>query len=543
MDGPRRPLASAARRTRNVYRRPLLFIVVATSVFVTSLIVLALVPREAQRAARAAMPLPSEFRDTVEAERRLAEAMAGASAADSALRQARAFALAARNAALADTLPTALRPRRDSLAAALAALAELEQRAEDAPLVASYRALGSLPQLQSERLVRSLLDSLAQIEKARQDLGAATGADPIFVALTSRATEIGKEIQGIAAERHGALARELDAMTPRRSAVIVPDTAALVRAQDSTVAAAARARAELDAARRANASAEARAERARETAAIGAAPLAMLGAALVLGVAVGFGVSFTLEVRRPHVADAAEAASLAGAPVLATVAGRAGEQQRRRAADREVPPLIDLASEVYPALFAQLADRQFRLPLVVITGDDPMVAATIAANLAAAIARQARGVLLVDTDAGAQAVAAAVRVPAAPGLSDVLAGLVEWPQAVCAVVVGRERTMDVLASGTRDASVGAGGTDERLTGLMEHLGRRYETIVATASARRGGSVHGVVASGVPVVLSLRAASTPAAVVRDLVSLVAARGATLRGVVLWARGDPLPGVDE
>ena len=118
------------------------------------------------------------------------------------------------------------------------------------------------------------------------------------------------------------------------------------------------------------------------------------------------------------------------------------------------------------------------------------------------------------------------------------------------VVVGRERTMDVLASGTRDASraQGAGsaeseaagemGTAGELDAILEHLRRRYESILVNAPARRGAELHQVVGEAMILLLCVRTARTSTAVLRDLVGEIARRGAVLRGLVIWERPDPV-----
>src|SRR5437764_6949348 len=59
--------------------------------------------------------------------------------------------------------------------------------------------------LGSDPCVRALLDPLAEVDKDREGFGTSGGADPVFVALTSRATEIGRAIQVIAEQRRDTL--------------------------------------------------------------------------------------------------------------------------------------------------------------------------------------------------------------------------------------------------------------------------------------------------------------------------------------------------
>jgi len=550
-DGREVTPGTLGRRARNVYRRPLLFGVVAVSVFMVTLIVLLLIPREAQRAAQVAganAPNPGERRDTANLVRHLQAVEQLAHIADST--RVAALELSRQRAAAVDTLSPDERARHDSLSAAIASLAALIQRAGNAPLPASYRALGESREMREDPRVKGMLDSLAAIEKARSDLGPSGEVDPIFVALTSRGTEIGKGLVAIAAERAGELRREAARLVPRPPPSSTVDTAAMRIMRDSLAGVSASVRQELANARQVNAMVDARAERARRVAALGATPLAMLAAALVMGLAIGFGVSFAFELQRPHVADGVEAVAIAGAPVLARLTDAPPATARRRTADREVPPLIEQGADAYRMLYTQLADRSFNLPFVVVVGDEPLTTATVAANLAAAAARQVRTVLLVDTDAVAQSVTWVTRTPGGRGLADVVSGGLSWPEAIVGVVVGRERTMDVLATGTTDASRvhgagnagpdAAGGAEAERTpdAILDHLRRRYESIVVNAPASRGAELHHVVSASTTVLLCVRTARTPASVLRDLAGEIARRGAVLRGLVLWDQPDPV-----
>ena len=113
-----------------------------------------------------------------------------------------------------DTLPLDIRLKRDSLAEAMGSLARLLRRTEEAPLVASWRALGASPLLQRSARVRQIVDSLVEVDRSRSDFGAAGGVDPIFVALTARAAELGKELEGIAEARRASLRAEMDRLPP-----------------------------------------------------------------------------------------------------------------------------------------------------------------------------------------------------------------------------------------------------------------------------------------------------------------------------------------
>ena len=53
----------------------------------------------------------------------------------------------------------------------------------------------------SSARARLLLDSLTEVEREREAFGTTGGADPVYVALTSRAAEIGRAIQAVGQSR------------------------------------------------------------------------------------------------------------------------------------------------------------------------------------------------------------------------------------------------------------------------------------------------------------------------------------------------------
>ena len=64
---------------------------------------------------------------------------------------------------------------------------DLPLRADNAPLLGSFRALAEAPQMRGDPRVKQLLDSLVEIERERESFNAVGGVDPVFVALTARA--------------------------------------------------------------------------------------------------------------------------------------------------------------------------------------------------------------------------------------------------------------------------------------------------------------------------------------------------------------------
>ena len=133
-----------AARARNALRRVVVFGIVGGVVFISALIAFVLVPRNASRkalAVAAKIEARTDSGPTVAARDRY---LAELNVTDSVLNATRR-ALIPVPAAVIDTFPPAVRAQRDSLSAELATLNRLIDRAENAPLPTSYRALAASP--------------------------------------------------------------------------------------------------------------------------------------------------------------------------------------------------------------------------------------------------------------------------------------------------------------------------------------------------------------------------------------------------------------
>ena len=129
-------------RSRNASRRFAVMGIVGGLVFIASLIAFVLVPRQATRAAVRVSATIEERPDsnrTVAVRNRAAAQIA---AADSMLNAARRI-VAPPPAAVIDTFPPEAIAQRQALAAEVATLSRLIDRADNAPLPASYRALAT----------------------------------------------------------------------------------------------------------------------------------------------------------------------------------------------------------------------------------------------------------------------------------------------------------------------------------------------------------------------------------------------------------------
>jgi Mrp family chromosome partitioning ATPase len=440
--------------------------------------------------------------------------------------------------ATADTLPPALAARRDSLTAQDAELSKALQRAEMSPLATSYRALASLRELRDDPRVVVLLDSLGDVERARVAFGEGGGVDPIYVALTARLNAIGRSIEGIADGRRAAARAELQQLGgsgPSAPAVLAAVQRTHAR-RDSIVAVDSMARLELAGNRQTVTTLHARAERARELANVGAPPIDLLAASLVLGAALGFAVTFGVEVFKPRVADGDEAERMTGVRTLAVITPSPPNPERmRRKTDRTLSPLINASSTDYRLLYLGLAGTG--LPLVTVTGDESDVVATIASNIAIAGALDSRSTLLVDADPHTAAASGIVAARLAPGVSDVLAGAVSWPEAIVPVVVGRDRSLDVIPAGSDPSAAwpaehGSRLSAEALRAELSRLARRYDLLVIAAPAGLAQVGPDSVLPGRDVVLTARVAYTTLANLTAAATALRSSGMQLRGTVLW-----------
>jgi Mrp family chromosome partitioning ATPase len=525
-----------AARARNALRRVVVFGIVGGVVFIAALIAFVLVPRNASRKALAVAAQIEAKTDSSPAVAARDRYLAEVTAVDSALDGARRAANPA-PVPVIDTFPPAVRAQRDSLGIELARLNRLIDRAENAPLPTSYRALAASPEVAADPKVRILLDSLAGIERDRNAFGAVGTVDPVYLALTSRANAIGRSIQAVADAKRGEIRGKLALIRPTPAPVPKPtitvDTAKLLAqratAQQSYSAAARQA----DQISTKNSRIDRESARARELSNVGAPPWAMLAAAVVLALAVGFAASFGTELKRPHIADPREAEQVSGARVLTVI--RPPEvvvERSRRQADVEAPPLIDVVSESYRTLYLHIASVEASVPIVTITGDDPGIVATVAANLAASAAYEARSTLLVDVDPTTCSVASVLRVRPDPGLSGIITGSSTWPEAIVPTTIGRDRPLDVLPSGTRRSGLPETNVVEEVKKELARMQRRYDFIIIAAPTSYVQRSASSIIPAPDVIFCARIAHTTVGGLKTAVDTL--RGADMRihGLVLW-----------
>ncbi len=530
-------------RAKNASRRYAVMGIVGGLVFIAALIAFVLVPRQATRAAVRVSATLEERPDSNRTVALRNRGSAEIATADSMLASARRMVVPA-PMPVADTFPPEVVAQRNALADEVATLNRLIERADNAPLPSSYRALAQAPSLASDAAVRALLDSLSEIERERDAFGTVGGVDPVYVALTSRATAVGRSIQAIAEERRNAARQQLAVLrppAPRPVPRVRVDTAKFLAQRDAgqrTYAEAVRDLAEISAT---NERIDRESSRARDLANVGAPPLAMLAAALVLALALGFAASFIFELKRPSIADAREAEQVTGVRVLSVIEPTEFISERsRRQADISGPPLIDVVSESYRRLYLHLAATEANVPIVTVAGDDAAIVATVASNIAAAAAFEARSTLLVDVDPMTSTIANVFRIPSNPGLTGIISGSSDWAGSIVSTTIGRDRALDVLPSGTKKLGATDTAVAERIRGDFARMERRYDLIVIAAPT---GYVQGGPASIIPgpdVVLCARLAHTRITRLRRSVNGLRALDHRIHGLVLW--NDDMPVIE-
>ena len=494
------------------------------------------------RTQREVTPAPTFPRpDTLSVAASAALARIRLASAESALVVARAQVAAdsaeAAERLAADTLPGFGRAIADSLEWRLRTLDRLRLRTVQAPLPASYRALAEAPELRGDPRIQALVDSLTDIERERQAFGAVGGVDPVFVALTSRANDLGRAIVAIADEHRGAIQAQLQPQAPPVAAAPPVDTSAPSALRDS-------ARTALDAAngellrRRATARlVDEEERRARARASAVAPPVAMLASAFVLSAVIGFAVALFGELRKPRVSDANELERYLGVRVLSTIETAMPTSDRgRREADRAAPPYFDPGAEGYQLAFLAIATENPEMLIVTITGDHPGITAVIACNMAAVAADEARNTLVVDLDPTCSA-SAALRVSASPGVVDVVQSRSTWPDVTIPATVGRDKSISLVPYGV-DARASAAEIIALVREGAERFGRYYDAVFLLASAAD-------VAAGLPaalpapeVVYCAQPGITPLRQLRAALQKIRASGGVVRGIVLWHAERPL-----
>lgn len=561
ISSPRRAAWMTA-RARNAAKRGGLVASIGLLAVTVTLLLLVLLPREVNRSVRARVDaLPAQL-DTM-------PLLANLTGATDRLRNAEA-SLQALRVAYVDRVASATANPAGPAAAAQVTATGPEQsdarrdlmlrvaRARSAPLVENFRAVGDAEFLRSDAPVRVLLDSLNEVNRDREAYAALGGPDARYAAMTARLMTFGQRLVLIAEQRlasnqgrvavapvisaDSSKAVPIDSLTPRIDTTMLAQGVPF--AADSTVDREARdvldsakvklqaAEQTLKAARETNVTTTRERERAEAGAPARVPPVAMLVAALVLGLAVGYGVAFYREVKHPRIADAAEAERVTDTRVIVHTgpSQSARNMRNRRESDDAVPPVVDTASESYQLLHVTLTGFGDTSREVQVVSHDAAIGATVGVNLAVAAARDSRSTLLVDTSAPYSMVARMLHGAKPRSRRDTgVAGLAGTSAAlrtqVARVRVGRDLFIDSVSQNA------AASPDELLELAHEH----DFTVVVRAETPDGSS--GDTAAATDVILCVRVGVTSLAWIASKAAEAREHNQRLRAVLLWSTHAP------
>lgn len=527
-------------RATNVLRRPRRLLTLGIATFVAVLGGYIAFPLGVDKARQIRPARLAAAQDTIGPMRELLHARTEVLRIDSALAVAR---VPAETPVVVPFLTADQRRQRDSLGTQIAQLSALVQRASTSPLAESYRALAGAPALRGDAGMRALLDSLVDIEREREELGGGGATvDPVYVALTTEANAKGRAMLAIAERELAQLQRAVADIVP--APTIAPsappveptqlaDTLALSGIRQQLAGTMQAAERNLARVRASNAARDSVSAAQRASTQLAPVPVLLL-AAFTLAAFVALTLGLVDEMRSPRVADANEAERLSGLRVLSVARQREVPQERaRRAADRTLPVALDPTSDQYRMLAWHLTSPWPREGIVTVTGDRPEVAATVAANLAAVFAVDARSTLLVDADFSLEPVRAVLALPKSPGLAAAIENKRKWSESLLSVPVGRSRSMDVLPAGTRDRPLGPAEAQAAIADVRR-AAQRHDATVIVASGPQSLKLR---AGDDVVICAVQGVTRLATLARAVASLIEG-GARVRGVVLWEGDEPV-----
>jgi hypothetical protein len=415
-----------------------------------------------------------------------------------------------------DSAPVAA-PIPDAVRLAAAGLSARLERAQNAPLAASWRALAADPMLQQDARVRALADSLSDAERARNEYDAVGGVDPIYLELSSRVTAYGRGIERAAVQRLASLTRAAASGVPG-IAVATPagpspdeinrrfadDSARYARAtlRRARAAQAADSVTTLLVARRTEAvqrdAARARAQRRVDAL---APPLAMLTASAAASIGLSLLLALLLELRAPRVSDEYEVVSQARVPLLLSI----------RAQDASS---TDALTSAFSQLVFDLESTLSGAHTLIVVSDDAGLASRTAARIAERLGYDGRRVRVVSPRQGTARTTLRRRRAVTP-------------TATRSVLVQPERSQGVAWTGEYFLEA---VQDDTITVRSGNLAD-----VRAALGAEGQTVR--------VLLVVRIGSTPTAwISRARSDVLSAAGAVAIGVVAWAPdiddGDPV-----
>lgn len=372
-------------------------------------------------------------------------------------------------------------------------------RARNAPLADSYRALGDSPLLRGDRRVAALVDSIDLVDREREAHAALGGPGARYAALTAKLTALGQQLVRLAEQRVArSVLQTITAPKPSTSGLATPGVMDSARADsvlrvdslgrplissvavESAEISAARARLIDSLSQRVThtdsvltASRETTVRLAAERSALASRlsatlpPFAMLLAALVIGLAAGYGAVLVREMRRPTVGDLAEVEAITTASVLLrgassrpSHASSPAHVDRRRRERPGVSAIIDRTSDTFVLLHQSLTGVGDIVTRADVISDDAAVSAAVALSVAAVAAHESRAALVVERAVTTPPLSARLGATPRFTLGDVRAGRARAEEAVHVVPLDRDAHIDVLLAPTDHAAALDASDDE-----------------------------------------------------------------------------------
>ncbi|MES2522816.1 MAG: hypothetical protein V4617_08980 [Gemmatimonadota bacterium] len=286
--------------------------------------------------------------------------------------------------------------------------------------------------------------------------------------------------------------------------------------------------------RRTNAANEERRAAVRVRTGVAVPPIAMLVAALVVGLAIGYGSAIVRELRRPTVGDEGEVERLTHARVIVHAGSHDATRdvRTRRRADRALSPALDPTAEAWQQLHLTLTGLGDVVRSARVIADQPLLGATLTINLAAAAARESRATLVVEAPSRTPLLSSLLRQNKPRGLLDVQQGRAELRETITEVPIGRDVAIDVMFAGAPVRNAPPVANRSELGEELRRVAARYDLalVMGDESADVGIAAHDVIVCARLGVTSLEWLSRVTIQARS-------SGHRLRAVLLWATDTP------
>lgn len=404
----------------------------------------------------------------------------------------------------------------------------------------AWTAVSNEPPVSGGPRMRALADSLALLVRRRDALPSGPAREQTAAPMTSTINRLGYTIVAIAENRRndmaaaaGVTAAQLATQSaaapapvvqnvPPETEVTAADTAALavkVRAAHEALA-----RAE-EAYRNAIQALTAEPDETaddRTAVSLLASPAAALALVLILGLAVRFVTALSREMASPTIAHALEAERAVGLSVLSTIRN-APQMGPARFRPSGVDP--------FRLLYLGLTSTGTRARALVVTGDNPVINATVGARFAISAAADHRATLTIDLCPTNIPLSRTFRERAEPGVTDALAGAFKWREVASAIGSSDGLPLTLLPAGTERDDLLEGEALKKVTEELASFRSGFEFTVIVAPLEKLDLAYALVGEG-PLVLSATVGSTELGRFDETARSIREGGRKLSGTLLW-----------